>query len=81
MPGSAKLPGIKTGMEIIEPAPIFLLITAVPVSFRPGFRDHPDHPYAPAASAHGGVGFERYDERFVAPDDPASEADLFIPVE
>jgi AraC family transcriptional regulator len=31
--------------------------------------------------AHAGVGFERYDERFVAPDDPASETDLYIPVE
>jgi AraC family transcriptional regulator len=31
--------------------------------------------------AHAGVEFERYDERFVAPDDPASETDLYIPVE
>jgi AraC family transcriptional regulator len=27
-----------------------------------------------------GVSFERYDERFIAPDDPASEVDLYIPV-
>lgn len=31
--------------------------------------------------AQPGVEFERYDERFIAPDDPASETDLYIPVE
>lgn len=30
--------------------------------------------------AQAGVEFERYDERFVAPDDPSSETDLYIPV-
>lgn len=27
-----------------------------------------------------GVSFERYDERFIAADDPASEVDLYIPI-
>lgn len=31
--------------------------------------------------AQAGVEFERYDERFTAPDDLASETDLYIPVE
>jgi len=31
--------------------------------------------------AQAGVEFERYDDRFVAPDDPTSETDLYIPLE
>lgn len=31
--------------------------------------------------ARSGVEFERYDARFTGPDDPASETDLYIPVE
>ncbi|HEY2624625.1 MAG TPA: GyrI-like domain-containing protein [Dyella sp.] len=31
--------------------------------------------------ATAGVEFERYDARFIAPDDPASETDLYIPIE
>jgi AraC family transcriptional regulator len=31
--------------------------------------------------AHAGVELERYDARFLGPDDPASETDLYIPVE
>lgn len=31
--------------------------------------------------AHGGAELERYDARFLGPDDPTSETDLYIPVE
>lgn len=31
--------------------------------------------------AHAGVELERYDQRFVAPDDAASETDLYVPIE
>ncbi|WP_109126656.1 GyrI-like domain-containing protein [Dyella sp. C11] len=31
--------------------------------------------------AQAGVEFERYDERFIGPDDPTSETDIYIPVE
>lgn len=31
--------------------------------------------------SRAGMEFERYDERFTGPDDPASETDIYIPVE
>ncbi|MOA18880.1 Bacterial transcription activator, effector binding domain [compost metagenome] len=41
--------------------------------------------YSELLARHGlepkqGVGYERYDQRFSGPDDPAAEVDLYIPV-